>query len=97
MSADVLKASSPSIIIYKSSRLSSKLQQLLLLLPCWPESQVPARSTGRVIIRVQGIHKRYIQILNRCTNIIGLVVYVRQVGAMVSPKNWGPTCICRLV
>ena len=74
MSADVLKASSPRIIVYEPSRLRSKLQQLPLLLVCWPESQVPAGSIGRVIIRVQTMHERDIQILDRRANIIGLVV-----------------------
>lgn len=90
MSADVLKASSPGIIIYEPSRLSSKLEQLLLLLPRWPESQVPARTTGRVIIGVQTIHKRDIQTLNIRTNIISLVVYVRQVGAILQEHSIGP-------
>jgi hypothetical protein len=97
MSADVLKASSPSIIMYETSRLSSKLQQLLLLLPCWPKFQILVRSSGRIIVRVQRIYKRDVQILKGSANIIGSVVYVRQLSAMVGPKDWGSTCICRLV
>lgn len=57
MGTDILKASTPSIIVYESSRLCSKFQQLLRLLPFWPECQVTATVVVRVsIIRVQRIH-----------------------------------------
>lgn len=94
MFADVLKAISPVIIVYKPSRIGPKLQQLLLLLPRWPEGQVPAGVGGRVTIGVQTVHKRDVQVLNGRAHIVRLQPQARHVGAVVSPQNWSPTFVC---
>jgi hypothetical protein len=97
--AKILKALSPSIILYKLRLIRSKLQQLLLLPPRRPILQVSicARIAFLKTIWIQAIHKRDPKMLDRPTNITSVVKQMRQIRSMECSQDRRPTHIRREV